>query len=343
MKYFTILKGALDRIKPFNLKSTAGDEYSLRKSGSDIELTCNSMAAFAVYYYKDDTFFAFTNNFNTMQDILTAHGVEIHYATEPLSRNFSNKPDVTNILKCTTIKSITRWHKILVSPDGEFAIEAGANPYTIKLDSEEGVNTLLKWIAKYRRLVKKLPRFVPTLTGGVDTRVLTAFWRNIYTGDSYYLKPVHPNTTAVEAGEEEMEIAKEVVAKLGLSLTRTSVLNCASINGLFTGVGMKEDTINDADYLTYIAHHYTKRPLQYGLGLIPFIDNLFLSIRHPEAHFMRTMLLLLLANDLVDIPLRGYTNQPKYLLREKFSGVCGRAEAFINSWGLKERVKEALA
>ncbi|MCM1404235.1 MAG: hypothetical protein NC133_01885 [Prevotella sp.] len=343
---FIITDANFQQIKSCQERTNAGIVTKLSKSNKTIKITVNTMAPFAVYKWEQGKHFAISNKLDMIAEYIAPLGNELEF-TLTESKYANVKPLVDKARDCSNVKKITCWNTIIINSNGVMQVtKLPKRPYTVPLTSRRGVNLLLKWLKKYLQIATKeieKDNFIPTLTGGLDTRTLTWFWRDLYHGKEFYLKDIKPDRkNKVTRGQEEVEIASQVLNRLGLPLKRVEKFNQTTFSGLFTenGRGWRK-CINDESFIyDYIVFHFAFGADKfYKKNIIcPYIDNLYLQLRHPENHFMRTILVLLLSHDLLDLPLYGFSSDPQYQFYEKFADLIPRVEQFIQQYNLRQRV-----
>ena len=339
---FLITDQNFDKIKSQQETTVAGITTKLRKDRKEIMVEVNSLAPFAIYKWEKDGHFAISNRLDKIEEYIQQFGCELTYT--PVPSKYLNKAYVNRARDCN-VEKVTRWSKVKIDSKGNIKIiPPKKQPFSIELTSKRGVRYLLKWLKKYLIIAKQeidKNNFIPTLTGGLDTRTLTWFWRDWYQGDEYFLKAVKPDgKNDINKGKKEIIFSQQVLNRIGLKLTRKELRGEKnSLLGTFTEGG-KIFPLNDLDFIyDYISLHMSKKSIHYTTkGIFPFVDVLYLQLRHPEIHYMRTLLALLLCPDLLDIPLYGVSGEPPYLFCKKFNSLISRVEVFIQRHHLRERV-----
>ena len=314
-------------------------------NGVTLEISCgadglvlknSSLVPFAVYYYKDDSHFLFTSSFFEMENWLKARGIPLEFK-RPLTKPYTSKMDVDRIRSCSTVESLTRYSQLHIHPDGSFeTLPAKDEIFSIPLDSEEGARLLNSFIQKYKKIIRSFPSFTPTITGGLDTRILSGIWRGCENlSGEFYLKAVKPDgKNDVAKGQAEIRIANTILDRINYSFTRTEDPSDYTLCGILTEGNRTEENLNDKDfYYEFVAHHFSKRDLMYSRNHIcPFMDNDYLRLAHPCPNFMRILLAYLLCPELLDIELYSFEFEPIYYLAEKFPELCEKAKAYIQKY-----------
>ena len=79
------------------------------------------------------------------------------------------------------------YKKLILTKDNYKFIIDDNELYSIPLDSYKGLQILKNWINKYTKLIQQIPQenLIIEMSAGIDTRVLSYFWRN--TNNSYYI------------------------------------------------------------------------------------------------------------------------------------------------------------
>lgn len=109
--------------------------------------------------------------------------------------------------------------------------------YSVPL--EDSKDLIKQWSEKYLDIVSDLckqDKFIPTLTGGCDTRILTYFWRK-HNIKNYRLRAVKQDgKNNIKKGEIEIDIAQKILKKLGMNCERLEELpqGASTMSGRYT-------------------------------------------------------------------------------------------------------------
>ena len=257
------------------------------------------------------------------------------------------KQSVLEDYKVKHVEFIENWSKVILHRDGSFEkIDYPLKPYSVELkDAYDLVHNLL---IKYKLAIEKLleeDRFIPTITGGLDTRCLSALYRdkNI---DTFYLNDIKQDgKNRVDLGKKDLECALTVANHLGITKHTEDLNGKLTLSGMFTeGIrGMYNMDVNDERFIYKFIQH---RHLNYNL-LLPFSDDLFLQIKQPRKNVFRCLMCLILCPDLLQYGCIGtYTtfiksNYQPYNFFENYKNYIKEAQDIIDYWG-EEKVKNIL-
>ena len=333
------------------LITTTGISTIMDCHRKSITLTINSMAPFAIYVWRQGAHYAVTNKLDLLAEHIAKFGCELTY-THVKALNES-KPFVNRARDCN-VEKITQWRQVKISAEGVVKVtKLPKPPYTVPLTSQRGIKILLKWLKKYLVITQKLiqrNQLIPCLTGGLDTRTLTWFWRDKYRGKEYYLIGVKPDgTNDPVKGQTEIKYAEAVLQRLGLPLKRVETVPeyCVNLSGMFTEHGCFAAQFNNPAFLyDFVAYHFSRSEDEMfysSYNLWPFVDNLYLSLQHPKTYYMRTLLAELLCPDLLDIDLLSYYDRPSYSFKREFADLIVEVEQFIEKNHLRDRVAKIKA
>lgn len=209
-------------------------------------------------------------------------------------------------------------------------------PFSIKI--EDGLPYIRKWYKETKSFVDELgDKFIPVLTGGVDTRILSVFWRNNKKLKKYILEAVKwDGMNHTDIGKREIETSRKILDKLGFGeMERIPFLGGVTISGKWTDLGTTDSLLNSIEELE--AYTRTTDNLLNGL---PFLNKNYLILKHPETEFMRILFSLLFCDDLLDINYYSTDNLNNYNYRERFSEKFKKCEKLIEKWGGFNYVKD---
>ena len=236
---------------------------------------------------------------------------------------------------------IENWKRVIVYPDGSFEKEA----YPLELysvDINQAFNIFKEWIIKYKYIVRdelKRDNFIPTITGGLDTRYLSYFWFNHYAKNEFYCREMkNDGKNHVELGKADLDCAIMVAKKLNLDNNLNRIPSGKiTLSGMYTEAnrGMYGMPINDVRFVyKFIQHKICGNSL-----IMPFTDDLFLKIKQPNKNVFRVLMALIFCPDLLDLPLIGTqkmfdeNNHRPYYFYEYYADYIDEAKNIIKSWG----------
>lgn len=315
------------------------------KIKDSIIITTNYVGAPRIAYVISDKGFAFSLNRKKCMDFLdfsTGCGHE-HISKEELSEPIKYfKRSVISDYLIPGINFIENWQSVTIHSDGTFEkIDYPLKPYSIDLKNSYDIIRL--WLLKYKRIVNQLideKRFIPTISGGLDTRILSSIYRDRTSEiDSYYLRDVKlDGKNNIELGKADLEVAKKVAQRLGIQNRVTEIPeNMLSLSGMYSemGRGFYRMNVNDPEFIYKFIQHRSN-----STSIIQiFNDDLFLCLKHPAKKVMRAMLVLLLCKDLMDIECIGdahtfkrYNKKP-YNFYEEYKNEIPQAQEILDYWG----------
>ncbi len=260
------------------------------------------------------------------------------------------KKSVKEDYETNHVEYIENWSKVILKRDGTFEkIDYPMTPYSIDLkDAYEQVHKLL---IKYKKAVNLLldsNEFIPTITGGLDTRCLSSLYKDrIKDIECYYTRDVKlDGKNEVELGLADLECSLKVSKTLGIN-ERINVLpkDKKTLSGMFSEAtrGMYNLNINEPIFIyKFIQHHKFS-----GNLLFPYADDLFLIIRQPNKNVFRCLMCLLLCPELMNISCIGTQkkfeehNKQPYNFYDEYRDAIKEAKEIIEYWG-KEKCDNIL-
>ena len=355
MKTFLITNQNFATFDPYVEQTIQPVTITWKRQNQNLVLSINSMAHFAVFLFQDHDFFAISNRLYTLEEYISQHGYHLEFNPDIMMLNRS-KPDVVKAISCSNVEHITNWKEITFFPNGTYKIIPNEQPFQIPLVSDGGVDILLDWLTRYRirtRLEAEKGTFVPTLTGGVDTRILTWFWRDLPNISQYYCKDVKPDhKNSVTKGQEEIKIVEELLPMMGVQLERVGEFspNQVTLSGILTEGARDKKQLNDPRFVTeYMTHHFSAgaaannfvRNLWLGeREICPFVDDEYLKLIHPSIYFMRTLLVQLCCPDLVHKRFYSFSALPMYHYLREFGPLWDETEKVIQQYDLHKKVQK---
>lgn len=231
---------------------------------------------------------------------------------------------------------INNYKEIKITRDGKLTVTPQDFSKLHSVPIEDSKELILEWKEKYSDLVADYCRqnkFIPTLTGGCDTRILTYFWRK-HNLKQYRLRAIKQDGKEnVEKGKKEIEISKEVLNKMGLNLERIeeAPAGITTINGAYTEQTQHIHLVNDKNFVKNVINKCNWEWAQ----IQPFLDDNYLMIKQAKKLELRCLFLLLFCPDLLDIRMISTAGEPIYTFDEKFKNVADKCKIIIERWGLK--------
>ena len=324
-------------------ENVLGDFVKWEAIGEDIVFTTNYVACPRIAFcIKDDNFIydLGKDEIRTFVMRYWPYDYEQDVLEEPYSL-FKTSVKQDYVIK--HVNFIENWSKVIVHRDGSYEkVDYPLNPYSIEL--KDAYDNLYKLLTKYKKGVITLleqNRFIPTLTGGVDTRCLSSLWRkeiHKYNINSFYLKDIKQDgKNRVDLGQEDLNCALQVAQRLGITNHINKLDWNVTLSGMYTEAtrGMYKMDVNDSRFIYKFIQHQIR-----GSSIIlPFADDLFLEIKQPGKDVFRCLLSLILCPDLLDLPYIGtqkmfeLNNYKPYNFYEEYGDCLEQAKEIMNYWG----------
>lgn len=322
-------------------------ENSVRvaRVGDEIVISTEYPVSNCWYYIKIKDNFILTNRINEIDRFCFDNGLIPQGDMLKIFkyRLYHKSAEVTYKLQ---YKYIEDFREIRVKADGAYSY----TPFGFKSfwkDPKENYDQIKEFLLKYKRTIKQLITdgvFLPTLTGGLDSRTIIGLYRDeLGCIESYYLKAVKPDgKNHVEKGMKEIDVAEIVWKRLGVSPTRTESLNgCVTVSGRLNENQRDKnmDFVNTFWVDKVIRHDYNTEKI-----VKLYTDPLYLELMQTK-NIYRCLFALLLIPDLLDIPLVGmsddYYAEGTYDFYEKYKTEIQEAKAIMEYWG-KEKCDNIL-
>ena len=336
---FSITNSSFNRDVSYIERNAVGDCISVNKVGDDIVFTTNyvSCPRIAYCYYEEKFIFDLGNDgISCFLSKFFPNDMFQEVVNEPYCLfKDSVKKDYTY----KHINFIENWSKVVVHKDGTFEKEDyPLKPYSVEL--KDAYDLVHKLLIKYKLGVQSLineNKFIPTLTGGVDTRCLSALWKDKGI-DTFYTREVKQDgKNNVDLGLADYKCALEVANRLNIFKHINDKSGYVTMSGMYTEAtrGMYKMDVNDERFIYKFIQHQVRK----NTTLLPFADDLFLQIKQPKQNVFRCVLSLLLCPDLMDLDYIGtkktferYNNKP-YTFYEEYGDYIDDAKAIIEYWG----------
>ena len=229
-------------------------------------------------------------------------------------------------------KIIDNWSEICISKNGELTVKENDLSKLYSVDIEDSYPLIKVWAEKYQDIVSDLCRqkkFIPTLTGGCDTRILSYFWRK-FNLENYRLRAVKKDgKNNIEKGKIEISIAEKVIKKLGMNLERLEEppAGTFSMCGTSPEATQKQILLNDRQFVRNVINRCDFEWYQ----VQPFVDDLYLMIKPHRIFEMRVLFILLFCPDLLDIEIISEAGQGVYSF-DYFKDVVDDMRRLIWKW-----------
>ena len=348
----------IEDYESYNIIEQFNRNYSHKREGDNIIFEANFVACPCIYYVRQDNLFCYSFDVDQVVEFAQQHNI-------PLTDTYDNlnfiSDNIRKHIKSSIIKRykynvnyIEKWKKVILHSDGSFEMEENTF-IPFQLEIKDNYDLFKKFILKYKKLVDNLidkKIFVPTITGGLDTRALTGLYRDrVDEIPFYYLKGVkNDGKNNVIKGLKEIEIAEQVCKRLKLKATRIENLKqndiqYVTLSGQFNENTNSYDNPNDTDWIYKILQHAwgNKDIYRYDYQLLPFLDDDWLLFKQSMdfKELQRILFVLILARDLIHIPFISGASLLKiypeglYLLNE-FLDTNKQVLDIIEYWGLEK-------
>lgn len=325
-----------------------GQYFKIEKVEDKIIFTTNYVSCSRIAFSKYDNNFIFDLGNTAIKNFIETYFPEDTQKTVDEAPYCRFKQSVRKDYELNHVEFIENWSKVIINSDGSFIKEDySVNLYSVEL--KDAYDLIYELLLKYKKAAIELitdNAFVPTITGGLDTRCLSSLWR--YENDlprSFYVREVkNDGKNHVELGQADYECALLVTERLHIKSHQPYIFpNQISISGMYTEAarGMYGMSINNPDFVYKFIQHQIKSEFL----LYPFADDLFLQIKHPDKNVCRVLLALILCPDLLDIPLIGtqkmfeQNDYKPYNFYEYYKEYIPAAKEIMDYWG-EEKCKK---
>ena len=324
----------------------ANNKLEIQKIDNKIIFSSNYVACPRIAYIIKNNKFVFDLGNSGIQEFLEREYPNDMYndedSLEEPYRSFINS--IKKDYHFKHVHYIENWKRVIVYSDGTFEKE----DYPLKLysiDINQAFNLFKEWIIKYKNITKKRIEediFIPTITGGLDTRYLSYFWINNYTKNEFYCREMkNDGKNHVELGKADLDCAIIIAKKLGVSENINYLpSHSVTLSGMYTEAnrGMYGMPINDSRFVyKFIQHKISGNQL-----IMPFIDDLFLKIKQSNKNVFRVLMSLIFCPDLLELPLIGTqkmfeeNNYKPYYFYEYYKNYIDEAKSIIKNWGYSD-------
>ncbi len=230
-------------------------------------------------------------------------------------------------------KVITNYSQIKITKNGELTIKKNDYSRLYSVNIEDSRDLISHWKNKYEKIIYSLyfkNKFIPTLTGGCDTRILTHFWRD-FKIDKYRLRAVKKDgKNNIQKGQIEVDISKQVLKKLGKDAERLEEppAGIFSMCGTYTESTQYDELLNDKHFVTDVINKCNFEWYQ----VQPFTDDFYLMIKPNRKYEIRVLFMLLFCPDLLDIDLISDAGRGIYNFNNEFRNLISDCKTLINRW-----------
>ena len=181
------------------------------------------IGAYGIYLYRKGSYFAISNSFIKLAEYLKDK------ETLTFNREYAEAFLFTGLCSfaygetlINEIEVLPRNYKLIINKKNNSINYEIINyqEHTVPLNSKEGLKTLDKWYNKWVNIIRsiklKTNNISFDLSGGFDTRVVSALW--LTSNIDFDNIKIRSNTAKIHVLEEDYEIASEISKKFGFKL-----------------------------------------------------------------------------------------------------------------------------
>lgn len=266
------------------------------------------------------------NNKNVFSPVLN-----IKHSMWGINNNFCKMLNANDIE--LPYKVVTNYSQIRITKNGELSIKENDYSKLYSINIEDSKDLIKEWAEKYSDIITDLchkNKFIPTLTGGCDTRILTYFWRK-FDIKNYRLRAIKKDgKNNIQKGQIEIDISRKVLEKLGKSVERVEEPpeETISMCGTYTESTQYNELLNDKHFVTDVINKCNFEWYQ----LQPFTDDLYLMIKPSRKYEIRVLFMLLFCPDLLDIDLISDAGRGVYNFYSEFAFLIDDCKELIKRW-----------
>lgn len=201
-----------------------GAYVQIQVNENEIGISQDFIGSYGLYLYKSKDYFAISNSFIKLVDYLKNNNKNITF-NKGYADSFLFAGLCTFLYEKTLVNEIEvipRNNKIIISKLNktlEF-IKIDYEEHSINIDSKKGIEILDKWYEKWvsiiRQIKKSTNRLNVDLSGGFDTRVVSALW--LSSNIDLNKVNIHSNEGKVHVMEEDYRIASQIAKKFNFNL-----------------------------------------------------------------------------------------------------------------------------
>ena len=280
---FIISNKNFDDIQPF-------ENYNLKieRINDIIEITFKLTYSVNVYIYEENSFYY------------------VSFIKQLLLNKFGD------CIENKIIRRYTFFKKLILTKSNYNFIDDNNELYTISLNSDKGIQILKNWIGKYENIMKSInPKQIRIeLSSGIDTRILSYFWRNLpYTYDVYTKDDPDEVNDALNVINHINKNCKVNINTIcgskelsSINKSYSFILNGSNlIHGLYRPTTLEDfyDRIFNCSFRWNKGIHTIR-------NIVPFYDKDYLKLLGSYPGQMKIVLLLYLCKeyDLYKLPIR---------------------------------------
>ena len=296
--------------RPASFKHFNVQQYGYKRVSNYIEFYTTFICCPCIYYVKKDDLFAYSFDPDLVIEFAKENNIELTDTYDNLKYINSN---VKSHIKTSVLKRykynlnyIEGWKKVQLFSDGTFLVEDyNLKPFTKSIIKNR--KDLVKFFNKYQDIVNyeiDNKTFLPTLTGGLDSRAFIGYYKNrVSELEGYFQTPVKQDgKNNVAHGALEVKLANRICNAIGLKDNMiTDLGEYNTISGFFNENAEEYDDPNDFEYITKVIQHGWDNSHQYRNKITPYMDDDYLMFKQ-EGERYRIMFLLYMVPELINYP-----------------------------------------
>ena len=277
------------------------------------------------YFINEDEKYFFSFNEDALMSYLLHHGEIKEAIVNPFYEMVKNKQVSERYIKSNKypfLFYIVNYENLKIKANG-LDYDIITDYYSVPI--REAGYIVYKWLRKYKEKIKSISdRLVPELSAGMDTRSLTYFWRDLHNVPTVYSK-------ITEHGLDiEVPVVKSILSRIfdEQKLVHHKISGYVTLSG--KGITSSASKYNNKSHLNHDPSLFT--PSRYFNQLMPYKDRDFMRIRPEHPWQLKTVMQVLLAKDLMDIPYYSAHTQLFTFTDEMIK----EAEDIIKQWNLDQ-------
>lgn len=320
MKYEIITNENFDTITSYEgpVPKYLNRKYGYKKIGDEIAFYSTSIVNPCIYYIRYEDKFAYSYDPNLVVDFAKTQSIPLKSNYEALEKINSNirkhiKPSITKHYKYD-LECIEYYKSVKVNKNGEPNITYSKFvPYT--KDIRTHFQDFVKFLKKWKNIINKViddHLFVPTITGGLDTRAFIGLYKDrIDELQGYFISPIkRDGKDNVLQGEFEVMISNLVAKNYNINtriFTEDEMKDFYTLSGFFNDNANSYENPNDIEYIKKIIEHAYDDSHQFANKLNIFLDEDYLEFKQ-EGELFRVLMIMYLLPDSIHIPFTSGTS-----------------------------------
>lgn len=292
--------------------------YGYFKSNEDIIFYSSSVVNPCIYYIWYEGKFAYSYDPELVVEYAKSENIPLNNNYEALNTINDNirkhvKPSITKHYKYS-LNTIEYFKEVKVSYDGKPTIlYSDFQPYT--KDIRTHFDDFIKFLKKWKSIINKViddGKFIPTITGGLDTRAFIGLYKDrIGEIPGYFISPVkRDGKENIMQGEFEYQISQLVAKIYNINthvFSENEMKDYFTLSGFFNDNANSYENPNDIEYIKKIIEHAYDNNHQFINKLNIFLDEDYLEFKQ-EGELFRIIMIMYLLPDSFNIPFTSGTS-----------------------------------